>query len=248
MNEEKQTEQVPVQLSERLDPVSDEIALQSPSSKKKHVGFTIYLAVASALLLFLAILPYLFVATVPGGGWLMFILFPIFILAGILAALNYLVIAPYLILKRPGIRLVAFGIGVLLVSFPVAYYGAAVALDFRAAEESARQAQEDDEREERAYIQKRAALSEVNVEQATELLNSCDVVGFYTVDKAAPHDAKAVEASATGIVVNYISREDRFRMYAANRMAETLEPIVENAQYRNMCEGLEIGRDGVYSD
>lgn len=246
MNEEKQTEQTSGQFIEGSNPGGNESGSQPPTPKKKHLGFAVFLVTSSLLLLFTSVVPYLFVSTIPGAGILMLILFPIFIFSGVIAVLNYLIIIPFLIFKRPGLRLVASSVVVLLLSFPIAYYGATVVIDFHTAGQSARQDQEEDEREEREYRQKRAALSVIDVKQATDLLNNCDVVGFYTTDQAAPRDAEAVEASDTGIVVHYISPEDRFRMYAADRIKATIEPVAEGAQY--ICEGLEIGRDGVYGE
>lgn len=96
-------------------------------------------------------------------------------------------------------------------------------------------------------------VTTITVEQATDILNNCKVIGFYYTNQASqdvPPENKfnpflRVEESTTGIVlVSYIQGDRPIRMHIADRMIETMVPIARNAQ--KFCSDLQFWHDGNY--
>jgi len=106
------------------------------------------------------------------------------------------------------------------------------------------------------YNQQNAtARSDVNVEQATQLLNSCQVFGFYYTKQDGTDGAENAEKTSTGILAYKIPKSfdgtttpgsdagGKYRMHIADRMVSTMVPIARNAQYK--C-GIQFWHDGSY--
>ena len=79
--------------------------------------------------------------------------------------------------------------------------------------------------------------------QATDLLNSCKLVGFYSTESTSdPSNEFDAEHSSTGIVLGYDN--DPLHIHIANRMVATMVPIARAAQQK--CPKLQFWHDGKY--
>jgi hypothetical protein len=104
------------------------------------------------------------------------------------------------------------------------------------------------------YDQQNAtARSDATLEQATQLLNSCQVFGFYYTKQDGTNGAENAEKSSTGILLYKMPKSfegtttpsssdaGKYRMHIADRMVNTMVPIARNAQHS--C-GIQFWHDG----
>ena len=109
---------------------------------------------------------------------------------------------------------------------------------------------------EQYYAQsEKTARSEATVEQATSLLNSCQVFGFYYTGQNGADGAENAEATKTGILLYQMPKSydgtttpasgdaGKYRMHIADRMVYTMVPIARKAQHS--C-GIQFWHDGNY--
>lgn len=84
---------------------------------------------------------------------------------------------------------------------------------------------------------------DITVAQATDLLNSCKLIGFYYDEQTSdPSNQFNAEHSSTGIVLGY--ENDPLHIHIANRMVATMVPIARAAQQK--CPNLQFWHDGKY--
>lgn len=100
-----------------------------------------------------------------------------------------------------------------------------------------------------------AARSEATVEQATQLLNSCQVFGFYYTHQDGTDGSENAEKTSTGILLYKMPKSydgtttpssgdaGKYRVHIADRMVSTMVPIARNAQHT--C-GIQFWHDGTY--
>lgn len=84
---------------------------------------------------------------------------------------------------------------------------------------------------------------DLTVAEATDLLNSCTLIGFYYTDQGK-NGASGVDAedSSTGIALAY--KNDPIRIHIADRMIPQMVPIARDAQKK--CPDLQFWHDGRY--
>lgn len=84
---------------------------------------------------------------------------------------------------------------------------------------------------------------DITVAEATNLLNSCKLIGFYYNESTSdPSNEFDAEHSSTGIVLGYDN--DPMHIHIANRMLATMLPIARAAQQK--CPNLQFWHDGKY--
>ncbi|QQS19808.1 hypothetical protein IPL85_06120 [Candidatus Saccharibacteria bacterium] len=103
--------------------------------------------------------------------------------------------------------------------------------------------------------QEATARSNATVEQATQLLNSCQVFGFYYTKQDGTNGAENAEKTSTGILLYKMLKSfddtttpssgdaGKYRMHIADSMVNTMVPVARNAQHS--C-GIQFWHDGNY--
>lgn len=82
----------------------------------------------------------------------------------------------------------------------------------------------------------------ISVEEATSLLNTCKIFGFYYTEQ---NDDVNAEASTTGILSVELPRTSTYRIHIAQQQEATMIPIARNAQ--KICNGQpQFWHDGLY--
>lgn len=106
-----------------------------------------------------------------------------------------------------------------------------------------------------AYYRKQESIarSEATVEQATKLLNSCQVIGFYYTQQDGTKGSENAEKTGTGILLYKLAKSfeglttpssvdgGKYRMHIADRMIDTMVPIARNAQ---LTCGIQFWHEG----
>lgn len=84
---------------------------------------------------------------------------------------------------------------------------------------------------------------EISVDEATQLLNSCKLIGFYYTEHAyGETTGKDPETSTTGIILDY--KDEPLHIHVADRLVSTMVPIARAAQ--KTCPNLQFWHDGTY--
>jgi hypothetical protein len=240
-------------------PLSDTLPV-SIAPQTSHPGAKTYVIISMAVMFLGTIPPILFLISIsgqPGSEFLLLPLIPIFIAVGFIGLLNLFLLPRFLHRKYfEGTFRIITAI-TLAFSILIALFGAMqVAGVFRSAS-VVKQSEHRGKQETAYYAQQNAqARSEATVEQATQLLNSCQVFGFYYTNQNGINGSENAEATKAGILLYRIPKSydtsvttpasgdaGKHRMHIADRMVATMVPIARNAQHS--C-GIQFWHDGDY--
>ncbi len=164
---------------------------------------------------------------------------------GVLALVNLIGLALFLIIRKArGVGLI-LGILSLLVSLVIVAYAGYISYQTyvvapqQMAEYTARSIERDKEYE----IERANAISEISKDEAITLLNTCKLRGFYYTDQTKEGNGNNGELVASGVVLTKVDDEP-YRISIADRHIEELVPIARAAQ--STCGAPQFWHDGNY--
>jgi hypothetical protein len=165
----------------------------------------------------------------------------------VLALINIISISIYLTKHRPRKRMIVLDVIVIIISAlciinAVQWYYATKDLSTTHTSQLKQSIQ--DKQSELTKVRPRA----ITVEEATSLLTSCQLRGFYYTGQTKSSDLtyeQGAENVETGIELTYISGEP-YRIAIADRLINQMVPVAESAQ--KTCLNLQIWHDGSYQN
>jgi hypothetical protein len=225
----------------------------------RHTGAKIYVVISLVVLIFGVVLPFVYLLSLAGqtGSEFIALLFiPLFIAGGLMGIANLFILPRFLIKKTFTGGFKALAIGLFVMSIFIGLFGALQIVGVFASIHTVNKSHDESKKMAQYYSNQEAtARSDVGVDEATTMLNSCEVVGFYYTKQDGKNGAENAEASSTGILVYHIpasyggvttpSSTDagKYRMHIADRMVSTMVPIARTAQHT--C-GIQFWHDGDY--
>jgi hypothetical protein len=217
----------------------------TPINPVRHRIAETYIAISLMAMVLLGIVGPIALAIV----WVYFGAVPV----GVLGLVNVVVLPILLVRKRLSGVYRALGIALLVLS--ILAVGAGALFIFNVRSIAHRSAQRSKQMSMYYNRQEASARSEATVGQATQLLNSCQIFGFYYTQQDGVNGAENAEKTSTGIVLYKLPKPfggtttpasgdaGKYRMHIADRMINTMVPIARNAQHS--C-GIQFWHDGNY--
>lgn len=174
--------------------------------------------------------------------WLFITLVPA---VGLIAFVNMIGLPIYMAKQKPKGKGLGFSIVSLVISVLLVAYGAYTAFQMyvifpsamgdRAAESQARA---------RSYAEERAkASNEITAAEAIELLQGCQLRGFYYTNQDSKSNGSWGELSTSGVVLTEVDNKP-YRISIADRLIPELVPVAREAQ--KTCPNLQFWHDGNY--
>jgi hypothetical protein len=166
---------------------------------------------------------------------------------GLVAFINLVGLPIYMAKHKPHGKGLVFGILSLLVSVILALYGAYSVYQFRvAAPKQIKQLSQQSQQKIQATQQQFAtdnAKPEITKVEAIQLLQSCQLKGFYYTKQTDKEGGNWGELSSTGIVLTKIDGKP-YRISIADKLVPELVPIARTAQ--KTCGEPQFWHDGNY--
>jgi Tfp pilus assembly protein PilE len=185
---------------------------------------------------------------VSGTEFIALILFMTLVPAvGVVALINLIGLPIYMIKRKPhGMGLILCIIS-LIISLILALYGAYTVYQMQVAvPQQSREAEANMEKESKARDQQFAndnAKPEITKAEAIELINSCQIKGFYYTDQTDKENGGWGELSTTGVVLTKVDGKP-YRISIADKLVPELVPIARTAQKN--CTDLQFWHNGHY--
>jgi hypothetical protein len=167
---------------------------------------------------------------------------------GLLALINLIGLITYVIKRKPR-RVVGWIFTALsfLLSGVLFAYGAYATYQMRVAipnqENQAAQQRKEEFKKDAEQFAKDNAKPEITKEQAIELLQTCQLSGFYYTNQNDRDSGNWGELSSTGVVLTKINGKP-FRISISDKLVPELVPVAREAQKK--CGSPELWHDGSY--
>lgn len=167
--------------------------------------------------------------------------------AGVLALVNIVGLSIYLFKQKPQGKGLVLGIVSLMISLSLVIGAATIvyllqtsANEYQASSDRLQQRLADEEKR----FQADNAKPEITKEEAVQLLQSCQLRGFYYTSQTSKDNGEWGDLSSTGVVLTRINGQPN-RISIADRLIPELVPVAREAQ--KMCNGQpQFWHDGLY--
>lgn len=167
---------------------------------------------------------------------------------GLIAFINLIGLPIYMLKHKPRGKGLVFSILSLLISIILAFYGADAVYQTRVVaprhiEQLSRQLDQEAQEQQRQFAADNAN-PEITKDEAIQLLQTCQLKGFYYTDQTDKSDGGWGELSTTGVVLTKVDGKP-YRISIVDRLVPELVPIARQAQ--QTCAGQpQFWHDGHY--
>lgn len=167
----------------------------------------------------------------------------------IIALINIVGLTLYMIIYKPKAKSLIFSIFSLIISTVLVAYGLYAAYQTRVVapkrrSELRQQYNKDIEAKEKQYDLDNAN-PEITKDEAIDLLQACQLKGFYYTNQTKRHNGGWGELSSTGVVLTK-SDGKPYRISVADRLVPELAPVAREAQRTCSNHGPQFWHDGYY--